>query len=375
MASICTQRARLSQLNPQFQYLAVTRFQQPPPHHLHLRYSHSGGKSHSRPPSSAQPNEKRVSSITATNTTPLSNDVNPPPSTRPAEIVLPEPAAEDATPVDKAKRYINIGRAFYSFYKTGLKNVYHNYKASLPIRQSLGIRSYLPTTPPLSAFLKSSSGTENEKDIKSAELRASRSTFQLLNRAAYDVRRMIPFSLVLIVCGELTPLAVLLLGNSITPYTCRVPKQIEKYRGQRTYSKRAALSAYLASSEGSISPPEPGSKEELEILVKFTNKDWIEKEAGVQEVIQACVAFGLVKSLNGFASVRHRSYRKKLSSFAEYLELDDRLIKKGGGVSALEADELRLAIDERAGYGLPTEQSWEAERAQRRWLEKWLERK
>ncbi|KAL4864992.1 hypothetical protein BDV12DRAFT_188555 [Aspergillus spectabilis] len=367
--------ARLSHLNPQFHYLAITRLHQQPPHNLHLRHSHSG-KSHSRPPSSAQPIEKRVPSITSTSTTPLSDDVNPPPSTRPAEILFPEPAAEDATAADKAKRYINVGRAYYSFYKTGLKNVYHNYKASLPIRRSLGIQSYLPTTPPPSAFLKSSDGSETRKDVTNAELRTSRSTFQLLNRAAYDVRRMIPFSLVLIVCGELTPIAVLLLGNSITPYTCRVPKQIKKYRTQRTDLKHAAMSAHAASLEGSISPPEPGSQEEFEILAKFTNKNWVEKEASVQEVIHACVVFGLVKSMDGLAIVRHKAYRKKLSAFAEYLELDDRMIRDGGGVSALEPAEVRIAVEERAGYGLPRgSEGWEAEMVERRWLKMWLRRK
>ncbi|KAL4882358.1 hypothetical protein BJY04DRAFT_217273 [Aspergillus karnatakaensis] len=378
MASIRTQRARLSQLHPQFHHLAATRLQQQPPHpQFNLRHS-STGKSHARPPSSAQPTGKTVPSTTSTSTTQIADDINPPPSTRPAEIVHPEPAAPDATAGDKAKRYINVGRAFYSFYKTGLKNVYNNYKASLPIRKSLGIPSALPSTPPLSAFLKSSSAEQSkELQIKDAELRTSRSTFQLLNRAAYDVRRMIPFSLVLIVCGELTPLAVLILGNSITPYTCRVPKQIEKYRSQRTDLKRKALSAHLAASEGSVSVPGPGSAEEMDILSKFTDKKWIENEASVQEVIHACVVMGIVKSMDGLAIVRHKAYRKKLSAFAQYLEVDDQFIREGGGVSALEAAEVRIAVEERAGYGLSSGggEGWEIEREERRWLEKWLERR
>jgi hypothetical protein len=59
----------------------------------------------------------------------------------------------------------------------------------------------------------------------------------------------------------------------------------------------------------------------------------------------------------------------------EYLALDDELMRKCGGAKALEAIEVRVAVEERAGFGVAMgEEGWQAEIVQRRWLEKWLER-
>ncbi|KAL4919099.1 hypothetical protein BDW62DRAFT_48789 [Aspergillus aurantiobrunneus] len=369
MASISTQRTRLSLINPQLPYFAINPWlQQNPPHRLRLRYSHSS-KSHHRPSTSAQPNDKRVPSTSSTSSTPLANDVNPPPSTRPADLELPEPISPSASIGDKASHWIAYGRAFLSFYKTGLKNVYHNYRTSLPIRRSLGIPSYLPSSPPPKFFLKSG-GAKN----KYGDARTSRSTFQLLHRAAYDVRRMIPFTLILIICGELTPLLILAFGNAVTPYTCRIPKQIAKYRMQRTDRKRAALSAHSAAATGSVMPPKPGSNEELKLLSDFASGEFA-KGASAEDVMRACAVFGLVKTHSRPVALVNLLYRPRLRKYAEYLALDDKLIRNCGGVSAMESAEVKVAIEERGGYGLPQEvEGWEAERLERRWLDLWLQR-
>ncbi|KAL4783933.1 hypothetical protein BJX76DRAFT_237299 [Aspergillus varians] len=371
MASISMQRARLSHLNSQSPYLVLSSLlQQTPRHRLHVRYSSE--KSHKRPSTSAQPNEKRLPSTSSTSTTPLANDVNPPPSTRPAHLEIPEPIDPSAPLSAKVTRWVAYGRAFLTFYKTGLKNVYHNYRASLQIRRSLGIPSYLPTSPPPKFFLKSSaSGSKNNKH---GETRASRSTFQLLHRASYDVRRMIPFTLILIICGELTPLLVLAFGNSVTPYTCRIPKQIAKHRVQLANSKRAALSAYSVAATGSVSPPEPGSNEELDLLAAFASRAFA-SAAGPEDVLRGCAVFGLVKTHDRPAALVNALYRPRLRRYAEYLELDDKLIRNCGGVSAMESTEVKVAVEERGGVGLPQGvEGWEAERLERRWLEQWLEK-
>ncbi|PKX91599.1 uncharacterized protein P174DRAFT_505648 [Aspergillus novofumigatus IBT 16806] len=228
----------------------------------------SSPKSHTRSPSSSQPGSPIVPSSSSTATTSLANDVNPPPSTRPADLNLPEPVSASAGPADKLKRYVALGRAYLSFYKTGLKNVYHNYRASLPLRRSLAVHSQ----------------------------NLSRANFQLVRRAAYDVRRMIPFTLILIVCGELTPLAVLALGSAVTPFTCRVPQQIKKARLQRADRKRAALAAHQAQARGSVTGPAAGSDAERELLAReFAHAGWVER-ASAQEILQACAALGLVRT-------------------------------------------------------------------------------
>ncbi|KAL2836784.1 hypothetical protein BJY01DRAFT_52416 [Aspergillus pseudoustus] len=384
MASLRAQRARLSHFPTQTPYLPISlpltsRLQLLQPQ-LNLRYSshspgHGHSKSHTRPSSSAQPTEKRtVPSTTSTSSIPLSDDINPPPSTRPADLALPDSLPDTAPAADKVKRYFSIGRAYLSFYKTGLKNVYHNYRASLPIRRSLGIPANLPTAPPLQAFYAQTKSKKKNADTQILETKTSRSTFQLLHRAAHDVRRMIPFSIILIVCGELTPLLVLAFGNAVTPYTCRVPRQIEKERSQRLSRKTAALSAHAAAVDGSITAPRAGSDEEMRVISQFVNKDWVER-ASEAEVLRACAVLGLAKTHERPSFLVGLLYRRRLRGFVKYLALDDELMRKCGGVSALEAVEVRVAVEERAGFGVADgEEGWQAERVQRRWLEKWLER-
>ncbi|PYI10464.1 hypothetical protein BO78DRAFT_393886 [Aspergillus sclerotiicarbonarius CBS 121057] len=318
----------------------------------------SKSKSHSRPSSSAQPATITSTSTSTTSTTTVANDINPPPSTRPADLSLPASLPPSSSPADKLKHYVSIGRAYLTFYKTGLKNVYHNYRAAMPLRRTLNLPTYIPSSPPTttaSSFLKTLHSTG-----------LGRSQFQLLRRSAYDIRRMIPFSLVLIICGEMTPLAVLALGNAITPLTCRIPRQLEKERVKRAVRKRDALVPV-----GSVTAPTVGSEAEMRVLKRMVDGEWI-RTAGAGEALRACAALGLAKTHTRPEWLVGVLYRPRLRRYAEYLEVDDGLIRSGGGVSGMEAAEVRLAVEERGGVGMGGKESWEAEREERRWLEKWL---
>jgi hypothetical protein len=273
-----------------------------------------------------------------------------------------------------------MGRAYYTFYKTGLKNVYHNYRASLPIRRSLGLPVYLPTSPPPapSTGPKGTSGAVFDTAVET--LNISRADLQLVRRAAYDVRRMIPFTLILIVCGELTPLVVLALGNAVTPFTCRVPKQVDKERMEREKLKRLAFEA-VQGGLGSATPIPPGSEEEMTWLAdNFANAEFV-ATASAEQVLRACAVFGLTKSHDRPAFLVPLIYRPRLERWAEYLALDDRLIARGGGVKAMNAEEVRTAVEERGGFGVAGAVSqrsgdgWSAEREERQWLEQWLKRR
>lgn len=337
-------------------------------------YASPSSKTHTRPSSSAQPDSPATVPSTSSTSTTSPDDINPPPSTRPADINTPDSLPDDAAPVDKVKRYVALGRAYLSFYKTGLKNVYHNYRASLPLRKELGLPVYLPISPPP----KSKPIVSFKKAIEKTGL--SRSNFQLIRRAAYDVRRMIPFTLMLIVCGEFTPVIVLALGSTVVPYTCRVPKQFTKDRAQKAARKRAALVAHCVQSTGSVTY-NPDTGKELDLLAQYASPEWVDS-ASSEEVLRACAVFGLVKTHTRPPALVSLVYRTRLKRFAEYLAVDDGLIKRGGGVSAMKGVEVRIAIEERGGVemvmretGEGESEEWEGEREQRRWLEGWLERR
>lgn len=332
----------------------------------------SSSKSHARPSSSAQPATSVAPSTSSTATTSIADDINPPPSTRPADLNLPDAIASSASAADKLKRYVAMGRAYLSFYKTGLKNVYHNYRASVPLRSSLGLTPYLPVSPPPS--VKGGKAAAFRDAVHTLHL--SRSNFQLIRRAAYDIRRMVPFTLMLIVCGEFTPLIVLALGSAVTPFTCRVPRQLEKDRAQSIARKRAALTAHEVARSGSLKSAAAGSEPELDLLARaYTRPAWIEA-ASAEEILRACATLGLVKAHTRPTALVSLLYRARLQRYAEYLDIDDRLIRRCGGVTAMEAAEVRIAVEERGGVGLAEgSEGWDIEREERRWLGRWLERR
>lgn len=237
----------------------------------------------------------------------------------------------------------------------------------------MGLPVYFPVSPPPKSKIASFKNAVEKTGL-------SRSNFQLVRRAAYDVRRMIPFTLMLIVCGEFTPVIVLALGSAVVPYTCRVPKQLTKDRTQKASRKRAALVAHYAQSTGSISYT-PDQGKELDLLAQYVNLEWV-NSASPEEVLRACAVFGLVKTHNRSSALVSLIYRARLRRFAEYLAVDDGLVKRGGGVSAMEGVEVKMAVEERGGVEVVMREAgeggsgeWEEEREQRRWLEGWLERR
>ncbi|KAL4924680.1 uncharacterized protein BDV17DRAFT_206781 [Aspergillus undulatus] len=355
MASITTQRAHLSQLHARLplSYLQPISFLQQHRHRHPLHFRYASRRVRPKPSRSSTTNQTATSPPLISSTL-KPDDVNPPASTRPAELGH-LPSRDEAG--NLGKWLFALGRAYLAFYKTGFKNVYHNYRASLAIRRDLGIPSSLPTIPHPQRFYK-----------RGAEVGAAttRSNMQLVNRAAYDVRRMLPFGMILLVFGEFTPLLIGLLGTAVTPYTCRLPKQLEKDRVKRTRVKYVAMNAdrYVES--------EPGSQEELDELQAFVNLRRV-NGSKPREVLRACAVFGIIKSYRRPEVLVNLLYRRKLQRHAEYLALDDQMIRDAGGVKAMEAAEVRIAVEERGGFGLPRgTEEWEAERIRRQWLEMWL---
>ncbi|KAK9860983.1 hypothetical protein MYU51_006445 [Penicillium brevicompactum] len=287
-------------------------------------------------------------------TIPSKSDLNAPISTLPIDLITPAPVSPTATLADKLKRYVEFGRTYLTFYKTGLKNVYRNYRASLPLRSQLGLPAYIPVSPPRNSKPSAQS--------QYAELGLGRGQFQLVRRSARDVRRMIPFTLILIICGEFTPLIIPIFGSAITPATCRVPSQVEKERVALSARKIAALRA------GGVS-----SADALGALTRYADGGWV-AGADAAEVLRACAVFGLVKSheKTGGALLCGLIYRPRLARYVQYLEIDDGMIR-AGGVAGMNATEVRIAVEERGGVDVSAGlDRGRAEKVERQWLEKWL---
>jgi len=229
--------------------------------------------------------------------------VNPPASTRPPPLNLPsrDPAASRIT------HYFHLGKAYVNFYKSGLKAVLANRKL---------LRERLQTVDP---------GDRPRILFKTTVPRSfSRADWVLTWRVRHDVARLPIFGLVLLICGEFTPLVVLLV-DGLVPFTCRLPQQIgaslEKARGRRN-----------------------DSFQHLEHL----------RAASGRPLTQAMARKHVLRSLHLVSGFWDRVgfmpsalWHLKGSLRVSFIEADDELLLKAGGVSDLEAEEVKLACADR----------------------------
>jgi hypothetical protein len=220
--------------------------------------------------------------------------VNPPLSTLPALLQLPERDPTKSLP----GHLFRTGKAYLTFYKTGLKHIWTNYQAASAYRQS----------------------QPSQRDL-------TRASFQLLRRSRHDLLRIPPFLLIFALCGEFTPLVVLTVPN-LVPGTCWIPKQVEGKR--RELERRRSISFRNLTTE---MPPVHATTDQLQrtqllhlgSTLGVTSGTWFERLGWPPAAI-----------LKG--RVRDR---------LEYLGEDDGLIIKDGGVDAMDIEEVRMALAER----------------------------
>ncbi|KAG7293782.1 hypothetical protein NEMBOFW57_003839 [Staphylotrichum longicolle] len=130
---------------------------------------------------------------------------NPPATTRPPPLNLPtRPAEADTSPKAKFSHLFATGVAYLKFYKTGVKHIYTNTRL----------------------LYSSSSATKDPELAAARPAPGTRAHFLLRLRWRYDVRRLPLFAVILVVCGEFTPLVVLALPRAV-PGPCRIPRQVE----------------------------------------------------------------------------------------------------------------------------------------------------
>ncbi|KAI9878675.1 MAG: hypothetical protein M1830_010823 [Pleopsidium flavum] len=241
--------------------------------------------------------------------------INGPITTLPAPLVLPVRGPDQST----TSYYFHFGRAYLAFYKTGLKNIWHNYVASRNILRTLiepKIGGRLISTKP---------GGTLHRAVRSGLL--TRSDFQLLIRTWHDLKRIPSFALVFIVCGEFTPLVVPFLGR-VVPRTCQIPKQVrtvrEKMEGRRKASFRELV----------VAPP-----------TEDVGVEGLKRE----QLLHISRSLGLHSSWwpEGFGLPPDGLLKARIRERAEYLDIDDHLIESDGGVGEMEMEELRMALEER----------------------------
>ena len=250
-----------------------------------------------------------------------------------------------------------------------MRNVYYSYKAARHLQ-----RTYIKQFPNTPLYA-----------LPSHVL--SRSGFQLLHRSRNDVKRIPIFALVLIICGEFTPLIIPFISG-IVPLTCRIPRQLESDR-RRLEERRSRSFRDLVTSPPPPPPPTSTpsvlhSKETTGAVVdQDDNGDAITiSNDGVeilshldrQQLLHISRSLGLHSTYwaDGFLPsllppsvlLRSRIYRRQV-----YLETDDRLIVRDGGVDRMNLEEVKMALVDR-GLDVLHRSEDQLRLTLRRWL--WL---
>ncbi|KFY64934.1 hypothetical protein V497_01545 [Pseudogymnoascus sp. VKM F-4516 (FW-969)] len=255
---------------------------------------------------------------------PRNNRLNPPTSTLPPPLVIAPKQPDQST----FRTLLNQGKGYLTFYKTGAQAIFSNLKL---------------TREPQELVDKEYNGAVYEavRDRK-----FSRADYQLLLRFSHDIKRIPVFALIFLVCGEFTPLIVFAV-SSVVPYTCRVPRQIEldreKVEARRKESFRNLTTPYV-----------PGKELETEQILHISSSlglssKMFERIGGLQPGVMSKLLAG------------------RVARRVEYLQTDDKLIRRDGVLSELEEREVAIACTERGidVVGRSEEQLREA-------LEKWM---
>ncbi|KZL71506.1 letm1-like protein, partial [Colletotrichum incanum] len=234
--------------------------------------------------------------------------VNPPASTRPAPLNLPERKPDSS----KIGHLFETGKAYIKFYKTGLKAVFSNRRLiqNVIAEKSTsveGFRSPSVFTPGVipKGF--------------------SRADWMLLWRVRHDILRVPLFGLVLLVCGEFTPLIVIFV-DGVVPYTCRLPKQVEaSFKQAEERRQNSFVEFEKAAPQGVV----PG----------------MAQAAARKHVLRSLHVPGMMWEKLGFFPPGLWATKGRLRM--AFLEGDDRLLARDGGAAGLEEQELRIACTER----------------------------
>lgn len=227
----------------------------------------------------------------------LSSTLNPPATTRPPPLNVPS-----RDPDSSLFTYLfSVGKTYLAFYKAGLKAINTNRKLLKEVSDSLNPPSQL-----------------KESDTKVGPTRAA---VLLRERTRHDLSRLPVFGLVLLVFGEFTPLVVLAFPK-LTPYTCRIPKQIERLRSKAQDRRETAM----------------------QNVRHVTDAAALEKLAPGH--IVRCL--GLGSSIWDKAGIDPPFASNKATAAVSRIFKDDAMIRDAGGVDGLEPDEVVLACEDRA---------------------------
>ena len=151
------------------------------------------------------------------------------PTTLPIEVETSRQSGVSGT-----RHYLNMGKSILKLYKTGIVNVWRNYKTTKLLREKYNITSLKALTQyvldsSFSQFMKEekNDGSGNVLLMIPSENHFSRADYQLLLRTSRDLKKLPLFVIIFAVFFETSPLLILLFPK-ISPGTCVLPYHSKK---------------------------------------------------------------------------------------------------------------------------------------------------
>lgn len=252
--------------------------------------------------------------------------LNPPASTRPPVLETVRREAQSSTPA----YLFHLGKSYLKFYKNGLKAIFANRRL---------LREKLARTP-----------ADDRPSVwrpHAVPKTFSRADWVLLWRVRHDMLRLPCFGLMFVICGEFSPLVVMLV-DGIVPYTCRIPRQLRGGAEKAEARRREAFRLLdVAHPHGVLGPR-------------------VTQSVARRHVLRSLHLSGAMwDRLGGFTPPGMWQLKGVLRM--AFLEGDDKNMVQDGGPMGLEVDELRIACMER---GIDVLGKSESE--MRTWLGDWL---
>jgi hypothetical protein len=247
-------------------------------------------------------------------------------STRPAPLNAPTRQPGQSL----VKHLWGLGRAYYQFYKIGVRNIW------------LNRRTYRELKDWIRPFTIVASARYGGEEWKIRRISVAATTTELVPiphlyrrefitwfRYQHDRIRALPFGLLLLVFGEFTPLVVFAIGNSIVPYTCRIPfqqrqliqSQLKRFKTWKTQMRKLTL----------VSCPNP--KHPFDYSTSRLEHHFRRDLLIAYLVGQSPFARPLLPLASSFYF--HVWLEKRLSSYWENIFCDNILIRREGGFAAL----------------------------------------
>jgi hypothetical protein len=240
----------------------------------------------------------------------------------------------------KLKWLYQCGKAYLSFYKSGIKNVRSSSKLAKTLRAKVAAAA--------------SSSANGKKDATAV---LSRAEWQLTRRTRADMLRLPAFALVFLVLGEWTPLIALYL-TPVIPEPCRVPAQLERMQ-RKAEARRSERLRRVGHDAARLVARAGAAASELGVDVQRFNAQQARKvrdalaapapRVSLFELLLLSARFdahpGVLDRLfiTPPRALLVRGLRKKMG----YLVTDDEMVARDGGWGGLRREEVVRACFER----------------------------